>query len=126
MRRNTKQSLVGLNLALALIATKVEVKSDMQLVVGQIQREYEARNESMARYLILVDSLMNKLERWSIRCVPREKNGQANALTGREDALARVATTLLIQETTMLPIYLQATSFIFHEQVNDIVQTDLE
>lgn len=98
----------------------------MQLVVDQIQREYEARNESMARYLVLVDSQMNKLERWLIRCVPQEENGQANALTEKANTLARVATTFPIQETIMLPIYLQATSFIFHEQVNDIVQTDLE
>ena len=34
--------LVGLNLALILLTRKVEVKSDLQLVVDQIQREYEA------------------------------------------------------------------------------------
>ena len=58
--------LVGLNLALALTATKVEGRSDSQLVVGQIQREYEARDECMARYLAPVDAQMKKVEGWLI------------------------------------------------------------
>ena len=58
--------LVGLNLALALNATKVEGRSDSQIVVGQIQREYEVRNECMARYLALVDAQMKKVEGWLI------------------------------------------------------------
>ena len=106
--------LVGLNLALALTATKVEGRSDSQLVVGQIQREYEARDECMARYLAPVDAQMKKVEEWLIWRVHWEKNGWV-------DALAEVATTLPIQETTMLPIYLQVSFSISHEQVNDIV-----
>ena len=58
--------LIGLNLALALIATKVERRSDSQIVVGQIQREYEVRDECMARYLALVDAQMKKVEGWLI------------------------------------------------------------
>ena len=58
--------LVGVNLALALIATKVERRSDSQIVVGQIQREYEVRDEGMARYLALVDAQMKKVEGWLI------------------------------------------------------------
>ena len=37
--------LFGLNLALALSTSKLEICSDSQLVVGHIQGEYEAKDE---------------------------------------------------------------------------------
>ena len=46
-----KAIIVGLELALVLVKPKMEIQSDSQLVVGQIQREYEARDECMAHYL---------------------------------------------------------------------------
>lgn len=51
--------IVGLDLALILAASKV--RSDSQLVVKQIQREYEARNERMAHYLTSVEAHLDKL-----------------------------------------------------------------
>lgn len=68
----------------------------------------------MARYLTLVDARTEKLDGWSIWRVPQEKNKRANTLV-------EVATTLPIQETTVLAIYLQITPSIFPKQVNDIV-----
>ena len=46
--------LSGLNLALALLASKLEICSDSQLVVGHIQREYEAKDKRMTQYLTKV------------------------------------------------------------------------
>lgn len=40
--------LSGLNLTLALSASKLEIRSDSQLVVGHIQGEYEAKDKRMA------------------------------------------------------------------------------
>lgn len=40
--------LSGLNLTLALSASKLEICSDSQLVVGHIQGEYEAKDKCMA------------------------------------------------------------------------------
>ena len=40
--------LVGPNLALTLATTRLQIRSDSQLIVGQIQREYEAKDERMA------------------------------------------------------------------------------
>ena len=59
--------LTGLDLALVLATTKLEIKSDSQLIVGQIQREYEAKDERMARYLAMVESHLKKLDKWVIR-----------------------------------------------------------
>lgn len=105
--------LVGLNLTLILSTRKVEVKSDLQLVVGQIQREYEAKDKCMARYLALADTWIEKLDRWSIKFVPQEENGRADALT-------RVTIALPLQETMMLPVYLHTTPSISLERVHDI------
>ena len=63
--------LVGLDLALALMATKVKVRSDSQLVAGQIQWEYDARDECIACYFTLVDAQIEKLEGWSIKSTIR-------------------------------------------------------
>lgn len=43
--------LVGLNIALTLSTTKLEIYNDSQLVIGQILGKYEAKDEHMARYL---------------------------------------------------------------------------
>ena len=37
--------LVGLNLALMLVVTKLEIKSNSQLIAKHIQREYKANDE---------------------------------------------------------------------------------
>ena len=53
--------IIGLDLALTLATSKVKVQSDSQLVVGQIQREYEATDECMAHYLTSVEAHLDKL-----------------------------------------------------------------
>ena len=52
--------LVELDLALALVATKLETRSDSQLIFGQIQQEYEAKDERMTRFLTMVESRLEK------------------------------------------------------------------
>ena len=66
--------IVGLNLALMLVATKLEIKSDSQLIFEQIQQEYEAKDERMARYLVMVEDHLKKLDEWVVRRVPRKEN----------------------------------------------------
>ncbi|KAL6332735.1 hypothetical protein AAG906_014642 [Vitis piasezkii] len=53
--------MVGLELALTRVASKVEIQSDSQLVVGQIQHEYKAGDKHMAPYLNSVESHLAKL-----------------------------------------------------------------
>lgn len=74
--------MVGLKLALALAALKIEILSDSQLVVRQIQREYEARDEHMAHHLNSVESHLDKLVDWRVKRVPYEKNRKVDALVG--------------------------------------------
>ena len=109
--------LVGLDLALVLATTKLEIRSDSQLIVEQIQQEYEAKDEHMARYLAMVESCLKKLDEWVIRGVPHEENGKA-------DTLAGIATTLPIKEAVMLPVYLKAAPSITLEPMCNTSQTN--
>lgn len=81
--------LAKLDFALMLATTKLEIKSESHLLVRQIQQEYKAKDECMARCLALVEERLKKLNKWFIKKVSQEDNGKA-------DTLARVATTFLV------------------------------
>ena len=78
--------IAGLNLANFMEADQLEVSSDSQLVVKQIEDSYEARGEKMILYLKKVQELLKKFLRVQVKHVPRVENSQA-------DALAKLATT---------------------------------
>ena len=92
-----------MGLALALSASKLEICSDSQLVVSQIQGEYEAKDERMARYLSKVRNTLDKLSKWAIKRITRTENVQANVLAG-------IVVTLPIKEVVLLLVHLQTTS----------------
>ena len=77
--------IVGLNLAHSMEADQLEVCSDSQLVVKQIEDGYEAKGEKMIRYLKKVRELLKKFVRVQAKHIPRTKNSWA-------DTLAKLAT----------------------------------
>ncbi|KAL6334899.1 hypothetical protein AAG906_023704 [Vitis piasezkii] len=93
--------LSGLDLALALSVSKLRVYSDSQLVVRHVQKEYEAKDARMARYLTKVRDTLQRFTEWTIEKIRRTENGRA-------DALAGIAASLPIKEAILLPIYVQA------------------
>ena len=97
--------LAKINLAFILSASKLEIYSDSQLVVEQIQREYEAKDERMAWYLSKVQATFDRLSKWAIKRIHRLENVQVDALVG-------ITTTLPVKEAILLPIYLKTTSSI--------------
>ena len=105
--------LSELGLAITLNASKVKIHSDSQLVVGQIPKEYEAKDECMAKHLLKVQESLNWLEEWVIEKIPRGDNVQA-------DALAGIVASFPIKESTMLPVYIQATSTIVDSHVCNV------
>ncbi|XP_034689166.1 uncharacterized protein LOC117917050 [Vitis riparia] len=92
--------LSGLDLALALFVSKLRVYSDSQLVVRHVQKEYEAKDERMVRYLTKVRDTLQRFTEWTIEKIKRTENGCA-------DALAGIAASLPIKETILLSIYVQ-------------------
>ena len=82
--------IAGLNLAHSMEANQLEVSSDSQLVVKQIEDSYEAKGEKMILYLKKVRELLKKFIRVLVKHVPRAVNSRANALvklvtTSQED-----------------------------------------
>ena len=79
--------IAGLNLAHSLEVDQLEVHSDSQLVVRQIEDTYEAKSETMVLYLQKIRDLFKKFVLVQVKYVPRTKNSRA-------DALAKLATAL--------------------------------
>nr|XP_027093621.1 uncharacterized protein LOC113714021 [Coffea arabica] len=78
--------IAGLQLARRLGAQQIHVRGDSQLVVRQVLGEYEAKDETMQRYLSKVHQLTAYFESFEIQRIPRSQNKRA-------DALSRLAST---------------------------------
>ena len=78
--------MAGLNLAHSMEVDQLEVCSDSQLVVKQIEDTYEAKGKKMILYLKKVRELLMKFVLVQVRHIPRVENL-------RVDALAKLATT---------------------------------
>lgn len=66
--------LSGLSVAIALSASKIKIHSDSQLIMGHIRKEYEAKDERVAKYLLKVQESLDRLEEWVIEKIPRIAN----------------------------------------------------
>ena len=72
--------IAGLNLAHSLEVDQLDVCSDSQLVVRQIEDTYEAKSGRMILYLQKVRDLVKKFVLVQVRHVPRAENSRADAL----------------------------------------------
>ena len=70
----------GLELAKSLGAESVLVQGDSQLVIGQVNEKYEAKEERMKMYLNKVRRLIKKFSEAHFVQVPREENIEADTL----------------------------------------------
>ena len=89
--------IVGLNLAHFMKADQLEVSSDSQLVVKQIEDSYKARGEKMILYPKKVREFLKKFIRVQVEHVPREESSRA-------DALAKLATASQEDLSILIPI----------------------
>ena len=103
--------LAGVDLAQFVSSKKLLIRSNSQLVVGQVNREYETRDQCMARYVGLVKQKLGSFAAWRLEHIPRDSNERA-------DALALVAASIPIKEAVFLPIYYQSTSSIIIDWVS--------
>ncbi|RVW39248.1 hypothetical protein CK203_085120 [Vitis vinifera] len=92
--------LSGLDLALALSVSKLRVYSDSQLVVRHVQKEYEAKDARMVRYLTKVRNTLQRFTEWTVEKIKRTENG-------RVDTLADTTASLPIKEAILLPVHVQ-------------------
>ena len=108
--------IAGLDLEIFVSSEKIIIRSDSQLVVWQVNREYETRDQCMAKYVSLINLWLGSFAAWRLEHVPRSSNEKT-------DALAAVATSLPIKETVLLSVYYQPESSITTSQVNEVDET---
>uniref|UniRef100_A0A2N9EIR5 RNase H type-1 domain-containing protein n=1 Tax=Fagus sylvatica TaxID=28930 RepID=A0A2N9EIR5_FAGSY len=72
--------LTGLKLAQILGATKLDIHSDSQLVVGQVNGDKEAKEECMQQYLNLVRHQISQFREVKLNRIPREQNMDVDQL----------------------------------------------
>ena len=92
--------LVGIDLAIFVSSEKIIIQSDSQLVVRQVNWEYESRDQHMTKYVCLVKLRLENFVAWKLEHIPRDSNEKA-------DALAAVATSLPTKETVLILVYYQ-------------------
>ena len=73
--------IAGLNLAYSLEVDQLEVCSDSQLVVRQIEDTYEAKSGRMILYLKKVRDLLKKFTMVQVIYIPRAENSRVDSLT---------------------------------------------
>jgi ribonuclease HI len=78
--------LAGLRLSKGMGIKALTIKSDSQLIVGQVKGEYEAKEDRMKKYLTTVKTLLAHFEKVELLQIPREDNVAA-------DRLARLASS---------------------------------
>ena len=105
--------LAEIELAATVLADKLLIQSDSQLVVGQVNAYYESLDPQMAKYVSLVKQRLGSFSTWKLEHIPRDNNEKA-------DALAAVAASLIIIETMFLPIYYQPDSSIITTWVSQV------
>ena len=89
--------IADLNLAHSMEVDQLEVCSDSQLVVRQIEDTYEAKSEKMILYLKKVQDLLKKFVLVQVRHIPKAENSRA-------DALAKLATALQEDLSRLTPV----------------------
>ena len=102
--------MTSLRIARELRATMLRIQSDSQLIVGQVNGEYEAKENRMAKYLKLVKKAIDCFDEVIIVQVPREQNTRA-------DTLAKLASS---DEATHQHIKVQYSPSHIEEEVSPI------
>ena len=73
--------IAGLGLARIMRVKNLKVCGDSRLVVSQVNGEFEAKDETMAKYLRVVKATMTQFEECYVEHIPREENVKADALS---------------------------------------------
>ncbi|GAV74315.1 RVT_3 domain-containing protein [Cephalotus follicularis] len=73
--------IAGLTITKHLEVQNIEASSDSQLVVGLASGEYEAREDSMEKYLSHFQSLKSAFEVLRVLKIPRAENARADQLS---------------------------------------------
>jgi len=71
----------GVHVSLELNITNLDIYSDSELIVNQINGKYKVKNDRMKQMHSSVMLELNQMDHWSVTHVRREKNTRADALS---------------------------------------------
>lgn len=116
----------GLVLALlrarALGVQRLQIKSDSQVVAFQVEKEYQAKEPELARYLQLVRGLEQKFQGFTVIHIPRAENEEADALAKAAAQGAALPPEVFYSHTTTPAV--QASQSALAREVSAIHSTD--
>jgi len=72
--------IIGLEKALELGATEVDVRMDSELATKQLNGEYKVKDQGLAKLFLQVKNLLHDFDQVTFRHVYREQNTEADAL----------------------------------------------
>ncbi|KAB2604851.1 hypothetical protein D8674_037138 [Pyrus ussuriensis x Pyrus communis] len=72
--------IIGLQMAINMEITALEVYGDSKLIINQLLTEYEVRKDDLVPYFRLATQLLRKFEAVTLEHVPRKENQMADAL----------------------------------------------
>lgn len=78
-----KAVILGIEVALDLEADELEVLSDSQLIVNQVQENWKCEDDSLFKLREIVHGLARGFDYVSISWIPREQNSRADFLAGQ-------------------------------------------
>ncbi|XP_073152697.1 uncharacterized protein [Henckelia pumila] len=82
--------IMGIKLALSVGAKRLTIHSDSQLIVSQVNGNYEAKEDKMLEYLTQVNELLSRLDNYDIKQIPRGENESADRLSKLASSLANI------------------------------------
>ena len=89
---------LGLELALCLGVQHITINLDLELVSGQLNGSFEAKDSRMRSYRDTIKSLLTEFKFVEIKAIKRELNSQADALAKRAAAGEFQRTKLIMKE----------------------------
>ncbi|XP_074359948.1 uncharacterized protein LOC141700073 [Apium graveolens] len=76
-----KHLIAGLGLARAMRAKNLKIYGDSRLVVAQVNGEFEAKDDTTAKYMRDVKGILIQFDVWYVKHVLREENTTTDALS---------------------------------------------
>ena len=73
-------AIAGVEAALALGATDIELRMDSELVIRQLEFRYKVRNPRLQPYFARLIELRRRFNSFSLRAIPRAQNKRADQL----------------------------------------------
>lgn len=97
-------------------ASYLKVKSDSQLVTGQVNGVFQTKDPVLTKYLEKVKAISSQLQAMDLTSVPRKHNVRADLLSKLASTKRLGNNRSVIQETLHLPSIEDPTAFFVEEE----------